>query len=85
MSWLVTGLGAVAVALGILGYRLCDRASKRLSPAGYSATGQFHFERALTDRKVLAGSLLILLGQVCLILALIGTLVVLVGVALLLF
>ena len=83
MSWLVTGLGAVAIALGILGYRMCDRVSRRISSAGYSTTGQFHFERALTDRRVLAGSLLVLLGQVCLILAMAGTLVVLAGIALL--
>jgi len=85
MSWLVTGLGVVAIALGILGHRLCARASKRLSAAGRSATGQFHFERALTDRRVLAGSLVALLGQLCLILALAGTVVVLLGIALLLF
>jgi hypothetical protein len=85
VSWLVVGLGAVAIALGILGFKLCARASKRLSAAGRSATGRFHFGRALTDRRVLGGSLLVLLGQVCLMLALAGTLVVLLGLALLLF
>lgn len=81
MLFLIAGLGLIVA--GFFGYRLCRSAATRLTAGGQSATGLFHIGRAFADRRTFAGVLVALLGQLSALLALVGGVIVLIGIALL--
>lgn len=82
MPGFMTAFGFAAIVLGWLGYRFCCSAAARLSGGGQSATGQFHFGRAFADRRGFAGMLVALIGQLLAVLAVVGAVFVLAGIAL---